>query len=167
MMDEKINYMSGIDLLARVKKDRTEFASLWAGLTEAQVLQRPGPQDDWSVKDLIAHITYWENYMIERIGKIIAGTDSPGNRELDDINAQLFEDNKDRTLDDITSDFDANLQRLESFITGLTDEQINDAGAVDYGGKQLLKFLISDTFGHYGMHQPDLEGYVKQVTDNM
>lgn len=165
MSEEQITYMSGADLLERVRQDRAEFASLWSGLTVSQMTHRPGPQDDWSVKDLIAHITWWENYMIGRIGKIIAGTDSPGTQELDEMNVQIFEDNKERSLDDILSDFDANLQHLETFITGLTDKQINDADAVDYGGRQLLKFLISDTFGHYGTHRPDLTGYVQQVTD--
>jgi hypothetical protein len=164
MANEEITYMSGEDLLRRIRQDRAEFAGLWAGLSESQMTQRPGVQDDWSVKDLIVHMTWWENYMIGRIGKIIAGTDKPGNQELDDINAQILEVNKDRLLQDVVAEFDANMQRLETFITGLTDEQINDADAVDYGGRQLLKFLISDTFGHYGVHRPDLERYTQQIS---
>ena len=167
MANEQIPYMSGTDLIARTKKDRAEFAKLWSGLTESQMTQRPGPQEDWSVKDLIVHIVWWENYMINRIGKIIAGTDSPGERSLEEINAEVLNENKDRTLEDVISDFETNLQRLEIFIAGLTDEQINNADAVDYGGRQLLKFLISDTFGHYDVHRPDLEVYIQEVTNNM
>jgi len=166
MVKEEITYMSGRDLIARTKIDRAEFANLWSGLSEAQMTQHPGPQEDWSVKDLIVHITWWENYMINRIGKIIAGTDSPGNRSLDEMNAQILEENKDRALEDVLAEFTLNVERLEAFITGLTDEQINNADAVDYGGKQLLKFLISDTFGHYGVHRPDLETYVQKITNN-
>ena len=164
-MADEITFMSGKDLIARTKKDRAEFAGLWSGLTESQMTQLPGPQEDWSVKDLIVHMTWWENYMIDRIGKIVAGTDEARKLDLDEINAKILDENKDRTLEDVVSEFDANLQRLETFIEGLTDEQINNADAVDYGGRQLLKFLISDTFGHYGVHRPDLERYSQQISD--
>ena len=165
MTEEQITHMSGTDLLEKVKQDRAEFATLWDGLSETQVTQRPGPQSDWSVKDLIAHIVWWENYMVDRIGRIIAGTDKSVNRDLDETNAEVFEENKDRALDGVLADFDNNIQRLESFIAGLSDEQINDPDAVDYGGRQLLKFIISDTFGHYGTHRPDLERYVASLRD--
>jgi len=163
MSENEITYMSGKDLIARTKKDRADFASLWNGLTEAQMTQVPGPQDDWSVKDLILHIIWWENYMVERIGKIVAGTDEAKKLDLDEINAEILENNKDRPLPEVLTDFENNLAGVESLILGLTDEQINDADAVDYGGRQLLKFLISDTFGHYGTHRPDLEQYIQQI----
>jgi len=164
-MSKEITYMTGSDLIARAKQDRAEFASLWADLSEEQMIQHPGVQEDWSVKDLMVHIVWWENYMIERIGNIVAGTDKPVKSDLDQTNAKVFEDNKDRTLEDVTSEFDSNLQRVETLISGLTDEQINNPDAVAYGGRQLLKFLISDTFGHYGKHRPDLERYVQSLNN--
>lgn len=163
MAEKPIEYMSGADLLARVRQDRAAFAGLWDGLTDAQLTQRPGVQDDWSVKDLMAHIVWWENYMIERIGKIVAGTDKPAQGDLDQTNAEILAGNNKRELADVVADFDNNLRQVETLITSLTDEQINDPAAVDYGGRQLLKFLISDTFGHYGTHQPDLERYVNSL----
>ncbi len=163
MAGNEITYMSGKDLLARVRHDRADFAKLWDGLTDAQMKQYPGPQDDWSVKDLIVHIIWWENYMVERVGNIVAGTDKPRQLDLDQMNAEILEDNKDRPLAEVLADFENNLAGVEGLIESLTDEQINDADAVDYGGRQLLKFLISDTFGHYGVHRPDFEQYVKQI----
>ena len=163
MSQNEITYMSGNDLLKRTRQDRADFASLWNGLTESQMTQYPGPQHDWSVKDLIVHIIWWENYMVERIGKIVAGTDEATNLDLDEINAEILEDNKDRPLAEVLADFENNLAGVEALIISLTDEQINNADAVDYGGRQLLKFLMSDTFGHYAVHRPDLEAYVGQI----
>lgn len=161
MSEEQITYMTGEELLERVRQDRASFAGLWSGLTEVQMTHRPGVQPDWSVKDLIAHIVWWENYMIDRIGKIIEGTDKPVQRDFNEINAEVFAENKDRPLDDILTEFDNNLPLLEELINSLTNEQINNPDAVQYGGRQLLKFLISDTFGHYNKHRVGLERYVK------
>ena len=47
-------HMAPRDLLERIRKDRAALAALWDGLTEEQMVRRPGPQEDWSVRDLIA-----------------------------------------------------------------------------------------------------------------
>ena len=60
MSEDWITYMTADDLLARAGSERADLAALWQGLNREQMTRRPGPQPDWSVKDLIAHITWWE-----------------------------------------------------------------------------------------------------------
>ena len=45
--------MTSYDLLEKIRQDRAGLALLWSGLTEEQMMQRPGPQADWSVKDIL------------------------------------------------------------------------------------------------------------------
>jgi hypothetical protein len=59
--------MTPHDLLAQIRKDRAAMAKLWGCLTEEQMTHRPGPQADWSVKDLIAHMTWWESFIMEGV----------------------------------------------------------------------------------------------------
>lgn len=162
-MAEKINYMKQVDLLNRIRIDRVSFAILWENLTDEQMTQRPGPQDDWSVKDLIVHIIWWENFMIKRIKDRLSGGEGKRNETIDNLNASIFEDNKDRALADVLAEFEANLLKVETFVASLSDEQINDTDVINIKGEELLHYLIGDTFGHYNSHRDDLQRFVDNV----
>lgn len=159
-MSEKITYITQADLLQRARDDRQSFAALWETLTDEQMTQRPGPQADWSVKDLIAHIVWWEKFMIDRINDKLAGGEGARSDTIDNLNVQIFNDNKDRDLSDILAEFENHQPVVEAFIAQFSDEQINDTDVFNIKGEAMLHFLIGDTFGHYNSHRPDLEAYV-------
>lgn len=166
MNEEFITYMKKGDLLARIRQDRAAFAALWHGLTDAQMTARPAIQPTWSVKDLIAHITYWESYMIERLSHVLAGGADKrlrSDEEVDTINANVYTAHKDDALVDVRAAFDASLPRVEALIAPLTDEQINDASL--YTGMEIppLYVIIGNTFGHYADHIDDLRAYVERL----
>lgn len=166
MNEEFITYMKQDDLLARIRQDRAAFAALWHGLTDAQMTARPAIQATWSVKDLIAHITYWESYMIERLSHVLAGGIDKrlrSDEEVDTINANVYAAHKDDALGDVRAAFDASLPRVEALIAPLSDEQINDAAL--YTGMEIppLYVIIGNTFGHYADHIDDLRAYVGRL----
>ncbi len=166
MNEEFITYMKKGDLLARIRQDRAAFAALWHGLTDAQMTARPAIQPTWSVKDLIAHITYWESYMIERLSHVLAGGADRrlrSDEEVDTINANVYAAHKDDALADVRAAFDASLARVEALIAPLTDAQINDASL--YTGMEIppLYVIIGNTFGHYADHIDDLRAYVERL----
>lgn len=164
MADEFITHMAKAALIARIRQDRAEFAGLWKDLTPEQMTRRPGPQSDWSVKDLIAHMVFWENLMVGNIHKLLVGEPPTPSRDIDIINAEVFEVNKDRTLEDVLSEWDSNLARVEAAIAALIDEQINDPAAFsNQGGDPLLYHIIGNTFGHIGDHRADLLRYVESL----
>lgn len=162
-MSEKITYMTQSDLLSQVRTDRTSFAVLWKNLTDEQMIQRPGPQEDWSVKDLISHLVWWENFMMKRINDSLSGGEGKRTETIDNFNAQIFEANKDRALADVLSDFELNLEKVETFVANLSNAQINDTDVINIAGEALLHYLIGDTFGHYDSHRNDLQNFVDSL----
>jgi len=65
-------HMTPHTLLERIHTGREALAVLWCGLSEEQMIRRPGPQEDWSVKDLIAHVAWWESVILEHVtGELI------------------------------------------------------------------------------------------------
>jgi DinB superfamily len=164
MTTDEPTYMTQHDLWERVRADRQAFARLWQELTDVQMTQYPGPQDDWSVKDLIAHITAWESDMMNRVTHLLDGGTSQPVDDLDGRNAQIFLQNRDRSLDDALAGFETNQARLQALIASLNDAQINDpARYKTYDGCALLPVLIADTFGHYAGHYDDLSVYVEPL----
>jgi uncharacterized protein (TIGR03083 family) len=156
--------MTPQDLLERIHKDREALAALWDGLTKEQMARRPGPQEDWSVKDLIAHITWWESFILERVTDLIDGAKSEPAEHQDVLNARVYEQHKDSPLAEVLAAFDANWPRLEALISSLNDEQINTPAYYrTYDGVALLPILRAGTFGHYPSHLADLRTYVERL----
>lgn len=155
--------MTPHDLLVRIHQDREALAALWGGLTEEQMVRRPGPQADWSVKDLIAHITWWESFILERVTDLINGATSEPAEHQDLLNARAYERYRDRPLAEVLTAFDANGPRLEALISSLNEVQLNTPAYYrTYDGVALLPVLRAGTFGHYPSHVSDLRAYVER-----
>ena len=157
-------HMTPRDLLEQIRKDREAMAKLWGSLTEEQMTHRPGPQADWSVKDLIAHTTWWESFILERVTDLINGTESEPAEPQDVLNARAYEQYKSSSLAEVLAVFDANWPKLETFISSLNDEQLNTPAYYrTYDGVALLPILRAGTLGHYPSHMADLRTYVKRL----
>ena len=165
MAAEKITQMTIPDLPERIERERKDFESLWLGLSEAQMKIVPGPQLDWSVKDLMAHIAWWEEHTIDRVERLLVGEKVLGyeDDDLDRINLEVYQSNKNRLLEEVVTWFEQGLGKLSEQINRLSKKQLNSKTLFDYGGRSLLDLLIANTFGHYAMHREDLEEFVKQV----
>lgn len=152
--------MSPKELWQRIKKGRAAYSAVYAGLTPRQMTQRPGPQDDWSVKDQIAHLIWWENLAMLRAPLQLAGEETGTINNLDEINAQVLAQSEAMTLDEVLAVFEANLARLKALCAGISDELLNDKASKR---RPPYWILVTDTFEHYAEHQPDLERYVASL----
>lgn len=163
MSEDWITYMPRVDLIERTRRDREAFAALWHGLSDAQMIQRPAVQETWSVKDLIAHITWWEGYMIDRVKNLLAG--NPDQRlnsdaEVDAINARVYDTFKDQPLQETLAAFESSWPRVLALLESMSDAQINDKSLYTQAEVPPLHIIIGNTFGHYEEHTEDLQRYL-------
>ncbi len=63
-------------LLKQLDKQWVAFKESYAGLTGAQ-LTAPGAAGDWSVKDILAHVTTWEEEALKALPHILQGGRPP------------------------------------------------------------------------------------------
>jgi hypothetical protein len=149
------------ELIDGIKAGREQLERLWAGLDEAQMTRRPGPQSDWSVKDLIAHLTYWEQFAIDLIELSSNGGEPVPDSDGDTINARVLAANYDRSLADIQSDFARSQQAFETLVTRLSDAELNAMPRFKWDYNQTIgELLASESYQHYTDHVPDLQAYV-------
>ena len=148
------------EVLDRIRVGRVQIAAQWVGLSEDEML-RPGMHGGWSVKDLIAHLVFWERRMVEHTPGLMDGQRLPS-YELDELNAQVYADNRDRSLDDLRADFLALLPQIEAMVKGLPDGALDrKLDALD--GAALWEFIAGDTFGHYEEHLDALQAWSAQL----
>src|SRR5579884_2258529 len=99
---------SRADLLRRTQGEHARLERLLATLGDEE-LTRPGVTGDWSLKDHLAHLTWWQR----RVVLVLGGQPDPvgalslADQSEDAINAALYAGNRYRTLADVRADCDA------------------------------------------------------------
>lgn len=156
--------MNKEELLTAIHKCHAEIENCWAEASEEQLQQRPGPQADWSVKDLIAHLTYWEQDMLTTLGNCALGTTPDWNDDTDARNALVFEANKDRPLADIQADFRRSLAQIDALVGSLSDADLKDSERLAAPDKMTLwQYIAEETFEHYhDGHLPDVRTWARR-----
>jgi hypothetical protein len=75
-------------------------------------LLEPGLTDDWTPKDLLAHLGCWMAEAANRLEQMRFGTYESGKLDLDAMNAVFFEAMKDQPLRDIWAEMEAARTRM-------------------------------------------------------
>jgi hypothetical protein len=144
---KKVN-MDRAQLLKRVDTAWQALLASYAGLSEAE-MTAPGAVGDWSIKDIIAHVTWWEEEALTHLPVILAGG-RPARYSvtyggIDAFNALMVERKRDLALAEVLRERDATHRRLIDFIHTVPEEQF-------FRETRFRRRLRLDTYGHYRLH---------------
>lgn len=127
----------------------------WMDLTEsfnglsAEQLQQPGVVEDWSVKDILAHVTWWEEEALKHLPFILQGGRPPRYSVLyggiDAFNAQMTEKKRALSLAEVLTELDRTHSRLVEYVHGVPEEQFTSE-------TRFRRRLRLDTYSHYPIH---------------
>jgi len=140
--------MSRADLLKRIEARWQELLAAYAGLSAAEMTE-PGVIGAWSLKDIIAHVTVWEEEALTHLPAILAGKKPPRysvtHGGINAFNARMTERNRDLALAEVLRRRDDSHRRLLAFI-----EPVPEAECA--GDTRFRRRLRLDTYGHYAVH---------------
>ena len=135
-------------LLKKLDKAWAAIKESYAGLPDAQLTQ-PGVMGDWSVKDILAHVTTWEQESLKYLPLIIQGGRPPRYSTkyggIDAFNAQMREQKRGLSLADVLRQLDETHRRLIDYVQSAPEEQIRQETRF----RRRLRF---DTYRHYQEH---------------
>jgi hypothetical protein len=134
-------------LLRRLGSAYAAFEESFAGLPEAALLE-PGVAGDWSVKDVLAHVSTWEEEALEHLPVIVAGRMPPryaASGGIDAFNARMAERKRDLSLAEVRRLLEASHRRLIEYVRSVPEDQIAR-------GTRFRRRLRLDTYGHYRLH---------------
>jgi uncharacterized protein (TIGR03083 family) len=142
-------------LLTKIQDGYTQFAALLAPLSEAQ-MTTPSVNGPWSVKDNLAHLTVWQNYLLDQIQGILTNQKPPdfmpGLSTEDEINERVYNENKDRPLADVVAAFRASYQLVLAAVQSLSEEALNAPSPWSTAGNLIWPFIAGNTYDHYEEH---------------
>lgn len=136
-------------------------------------MEQPGVAGDWSMKDVVAHLTDWQPWLIARLQAAQRGAAEPtppwpAQLQTDDeINAWIYERNRGRSVDEVLADSRYGFQQLIAAIAGLPDdvriETIRSSAGREYHliwlGDQ--RFAAGEFFDHFhDDHEPEVRAWL-------
>jgi Mycothiol maleylpyruvate isomerase N-terminal domain len=134
-------------LLNRLKAAWAALTDSYAGVPESKLVE-PGVVDDWSVKDVLAHVTTWEQEALRHLPLIIAGGTPPryaAQGGIDTFNARATEAGRRLSLAEVLRRRDETHARLLEFIRSQPEGTFA-------GQTRARRRLRLDTYGHYPEH---------------
>ena len=140
--------MDRAGLLKRLKQQWDGLTESYAGLFDAEMTE-PGVAGAWSIKDIIAHVTTWEEESLKHLPLILAGGRPPRYSVtyggIDAFNAQTAERRRGLSLAEVLRQRDETHRRLVEFIQRTHEgEFVRET--------RCRRRLRLDTYGHYARH---------------
>ena len=131
-------------------------------------MDQPGVNGDWSMKDVVAHLTGWNRWLVARLQAAGRGEPEPAPpwpaqlRTDDEINAWIYESNRGRALREVLHESHQVFQELLAVIEGLPDEvRIEPEWHLVWLGDQ--RFPAGEFFDHFrDDHEPDVRAWLRQ-----
>lgn len=135
-------------LLKQLDKAWAAIKESYAGLSDAQMTE-PGVTGNWSVKDILAHVTTWEEEALKYLPLIIEGGRTPRYSVkyggISAFNAQMTEQKRGLSLSDVLKQLDETHRRLNDYIHQAPEEQFTR-------DTRFRRRLRLDTYSHYPKH---------------
>jgi hypothetical protein len=142
------------ELLRRMQAGYQQFEALLAPLSEVQMTD-PHVNGPWSVKDNLAHLTVWQDYLLSHLQGLLTNQKPPefmpGLSGEDAINERIYQENKDRPLAEVHTAFRASYQRVLAAVEAVSEEALN-VPLPWRSSSPLWPFIVGNTFGHYEEH---------------
>jgi hypothetical protein len=125
----------------------TALTESYAGMSEARLLE-PGVMGEWSVKDILAHVTTWEEEALKYLPLILTGGRPPRYIQfggIDTFNAQMAEQKRGMALSEVLRQLEETHQRLLNYLQSVPEEHFTRETPFRHR-------LRLDTYSHYPLH---------------
>lgn len=144
-------------LLTRLDKAWVALKESYVGVSDSR-LAEPGVTGDWSVKDILAHVTTWEGEALTHLPLIIAGGRPPRYVRyggIDAFNARMTKEKQDLSLPEVLRQLDDTHRRLVDFVRRTPEGQVTR-------DTRFRRRLRLDTYSHYPKHADAIRQWRKR-----
>jgi uncharacterized damage-inducible protein DinB len=134
------------EILERVDASWQELLAAIDGIPDER-MSEPGVAGDWSVKDILAHIAYWEDSLVAGLERKRTGEPNLDGGDYEPINAREHAARADWSLARVREEMQAAHQRVTAALESTPDVDPDDVGG--------------DTWDHYNEHADSIRAWRK------
>lgn len=125
-----------------------DFKASYAGLSDSELLT-PGVTGTWSVRDIVVHVTIWEEEALKHLPDVLEGRKPPRYSVvyggIDAFNALTMKRTAELPLDEVFRHQDAIHRRVVDVVERAPEDQLS-------GDTRFRRRLRLDTYQHYAKH---------------
>jgi hypothetical protein len=150
-------------LLSALTTGRADFLTAIQGLSD-QEMQNPGVVEQWSVKDILVHLTRWEAEIIKLLWQAKQGITpttvhfSP--TSVDDLNEIWYKESQTRSLKIVMDDFLGVRKQTVRRVEEISQSVLIDPQQYAWlNGKQLWEWIAVDSFEHEAEHGEQIRAW--------
>ena len=158
---------SKAQLLEDLDHEQAGFETLLAEISDDQMTQ-PGVAGEWSVKDVVAHLTAWRRRTVARFHAAARHQPDPTPewppdlQTDDEINAWFAAADRDRPLAAVLSDSRAVYDQMVAAIAAMPEADLHDASRFPWWGDETWNGAA--LYGHFHEeHEADLRAWLDKV----
>jgi hypothetical protein len=141
-------YVDRGEFLSRLERTWSIFKESYGGLPDLQ-LTEPGVTGEWSVRDIVAHVTTWEQEALQHLPAILKGDKPPRysitHGGIDAFNRTMTEQKRGLTLAEVRRQAEDTHRRVLCFIESVPEDQFRSETPFRHR-------LRLDTYSHYRKH---------------
>jgi hypothetical protein len=136
--------LSKAEILAHMEQEHNLFVRTFHALSPSQIVEPAilaAPAPGQSCKDILAHLTAWEQRMLSIIRATITGAPHPQYESTPIFNEHVFHANKDRSLEQVQTDFERSYNETLALVQQLTETELATG--------EVRKLIGYNTYNHY------------------
>ena len=149
--------MDKTELLEALEDGHNELIAMLEDLPDEALLE-PGVEDSWSIKDILAHLTYWEGQTVTLLFQARQGVQKPttihfSDEAVDAINARWHEQSRERSLEIIWNDFVGVRKQTIRRVSEFSDHDLTEPGHFAWMNQvPLIELIANETVDHEEEH---------------
>lgn len=160
-------YLNKQVVLERIRTERRRMEENLE-LLNSHHMEIRGIIGEWSVKDLLAHLVDWEQRFLfwykaglrGEVPQIPAPGISWG--ELDLLNQLIYEKHRDRSLEDVRTEFNTSFHQVLATIEDIPEEDMFAIGRYAWlGESNLAAYILANTADHYRWAKQQIRSWLK------
>jgi hypothetical protein len=154
------------ELLNEIERSHQDMVRFLASLSDEEKTA-PILPENWSVKDSLAHLIDWEKMTMDWLTRSLQGeyvrrfipgfqyeTEEQREPVMQALNTHLYEQNKNRALDDVMRDFRGTHRAIADFVGQMNETDIFDPNRFVWrNGSPALDMIGGNTYEHYDEHR--------------
>jgi len=148
-------------LLADIRRTHAAFETAAGRLEGAAFMTQIPDMDQWTRKDVLAHVAWWSEHSAGIVEALLAGREpyvrdgSPF--DIDVHNARVLAESRARSLEEVRQGEADAYRRVVAAVEAAGEADLFEPGRFAWlGGEPLARAVAADTSEHYAEHLPHL-----------
>jgi len=155
--------MNKYELKEKIHFNRTRLDDAISKISEDRRIM-PILHGEWSVKDLIGHLGFWEERAVSLFSILKSGKEVEPDENTDEVNKEAIKNLSKKTYIELQKFEETAFNQVISLIENASEQELFDAGYFPVtGGSSFAEILSGDTWEHFDEHYSELLAWLKRV----